>query len=213
MAKSKGKKVEQPLWHANFRVVDTLPDTKLIRTGFILNFLAVFIAVGLLSYAGLREYKTYDLSIDIDELNSNIEINSSENKKRLHLNTQFEMLSNKLKELDRFRSSNPFSPPDLILALSEVRAHEIVLSNVDFRDVEIRKGRTITIKNRISLVGKVTGTSEGATQTVYDYIQRLESLEMFSGHIEKINLDSLLRDEESEIFDFSILIELNMKKS
>ena len=52
MAFGRNKIVVQPSWHPNFRIVETLPDTKVIRTDFAFNGVFVVIAVVLLGLLG-----------------------------------------------------------------------------------------------------------------------------------------------------------------
>ncbi len=212
MAKSKGKVKEQAQWHVDFRIVDTLPDTKLIRTDFMLTFVAICLAVGLLFLLVFREYKIFTMDREIVELNNSIKQDTADNRQHLLLDSKFNLLSKKVKELDSFRY-NPFPPPDFMLALSDIRSHEIVLTDVVFREVNVRKGRTLTLLNNVSLSGSVTGSSQSATQIVSDYVDKLKSLDILSEYINKIQLDSLTRLDDSGAFEFSISIELNPNKS
>lgn len=212
MAKSKGKIKAQAQWHVDFRIIDTLPDTKLIRTDFMLTFVAICLAVGLLFLLAYKEYKSITLSREIAELKNNIKQDTAGNRQHLSLDGQFKSLSNKVTELDTFRY-NPYPAPDFLLALSEIRSDEIVLSNVVFREVNRREGRTITQLSNVSLSGTIAGSSELATQIVSDFVDKLKSLELLSEYINRIQLDSLNRLEKSGSFEFSISIELNPVKS
>ena len=103
MAKSKSKITAQAQWHADFRVIDTLPDTKLIRTDFMLTFAAVSMAVGLLFLFVFREYNSFTLGREIANLNSDIEQNTADNQNYLRLDGRFNSLSKKINELERRR--------------------------------------------------------------------------------------------------------------
>jgi len=212
MAKSKGKIKAQAQWHVDFRIIDTLPDTKLIRTDFMLTFVAICLAVGLLFLLAYKEYKSITLSREIAELKNNINQDTAGNRQHLSLDGQFKTLSKKVTELDTFRY-NPYPAPDFLLALSEIRSDEIVLSSVVFREVNRREGRTITQLSNVSLSGTIAGSSELATQIVSDFVDKLKSLELLSEYINRIQLDSLNRLDESGSFEFSISIELNPVKS
>ena len=212
MAKSKGKVKEQAQWHVDFRIVDTLPDTKLIRTDFMLTFVAICLAVGLLFLLVFREYKIFTLDREIVDLNNSIKQDTADNEQHLHLDDKFKLLSKKVKELDSFRY-NPFPPPVFMLALSDIRAHEIVLTDVVFREVNRKIGGINTKLSNVSLSGLVAGTSQSATQIVSDYVDKLKSLNILSEYINKIHLDSLNRLDDSGSFEFSISIELDPNKS
>lgn len=213
MAKSKGKVTEQAQWHANFRVIDTLPDTKLIRTDFMFTFVAVTLAVVLLFLFCFREYKSINLGREIAKLNNDIELNTADNKSYLRLDGQFNLLSKKVYELESFRY-NPYPPSDILLALTEIRSVEIVISHVVLRKVNIGEGRNPIQGSHVSLFGTLTESSEQATQIVSDYVNKLESLKLFSEYIvNKVQLESFNRDEELGSFEFSISFNLNPKKS
>ncbi len=215
MAKSKGKITAQAQWHADFRVIDTLPDTKLIRTDFMLTFAAISLAVGLLFLFVFREYKSFTLGREIANLKNDIEQNTADNQNYLRLDGRFNSLSKKINELESFRY-NPYPAPDILLALSEmeIRSKEIVLSDVVLRELSIGEGRSPIQGSQVTLSGSVTGSSEQATQIVSDFVEKLESLEIFSEYIiDKIQLVSFDRKEELGLFQFSISFNLNPAKS
>jgi hypothetical protein len=48
-----------PAWHPNLRIVEQLPDTKVVRTAFFVNGLAATIAIVLALYLGHQEWKLH----------------------------------------------------------------------------------------------------------------------------------------------------------
>jgi hypothetical protein len=43
-----------PAWHPNLRIVEQLPDTKVVRTAFFVNGAAMLVAIALALYLGTR---------------------------------------------------------------------------------------------------------------------------------------------------------------
>jgi hypothetical protein len=49
-----------PAWHPNIRIVENLPDTKVVRTAFFVNGAAMLIAIALALYLGIQEWKLHE---------------------------------------------------------------------------------------------------------------------------------------------------------
>jgi len=57
--KSDAAAVTVPPWHPNLRIVETLPDTKVVRTAFFVNGAAMLLALVLVLLLGVQEWKLH----------------------------------------------------------------------------------------------------------------------------------------------------------
>src|SRR4051794_32722187 len=62
-----------PNWHADFRNREALPDIKAIRTAFWINGPAIFIALALGLYLGIREWQLHLLQGQIADVTRQIQ--------------------------------------------------------------------------------------------------------------------------------------------
>ena len=211
MALGKAKNVVQPNWHPDFRNAETLPDVKFVRTDFLLNFIAVFVLLVLLFYNVQNEYSAISLNREITMLKDKIVQKRSDNDRNLKLSADFEELSKKAEELAKF-VQNPVSPPLFLLTLAnKVPSRNILLQSIRFQDRTEKIGRKTIRYKGITLTGSLTGSSAEATQMINDYKQTLESMEIWKGTLDRVELDSLSRDKQLGIFKYTIFVYL--KKS
>lgn len=207
MALRKPKKIIQPNWHPNFRNVETLPDIKVIRTDFFINFSTVAIAAALLFYLLFNEYTGHALNRQINELSSEISAREASNTKNIALSKEFDTLSKGISELNAFLEA-PVVPGEFIVTFSDLMPREILLESLSYSSNNIPVGKKSVPGKTINIRGSVSGSPGEATQIVNDFIDTLEELPMFEGILNKIELLSLNRDDARGLFDCAIRIEL-----
>ncbi|HUJ44290.1 MAG TPA: hypothetical protein VLW52_11850, partial [Opitutaceae bacterium] len=64
-----------PAWHPNLRNVERLPDTKVVRTRFFVNFAAIAVGAALLLYFSYQEYRIKNLHHQVAEWQAQIDTN------------------------------------------------------------------------------------------------------------------------------------------
>ena len=65
--KSDAAVVVVPPWHPNLRIVENLPDTKVVRTAFFVNGVAMSVAIALALYLGIQEWKLHEVNKQISD--------------------------------------------------------------------------------------------------------------------------------------------------
>ncbi len=211
MALRKAKNVVQPNWHPDFRNAETLPDIKFVRTDFLLNFVAVFVFLVLLFYNAQNEYSAYSLNGEIAMLKDKIAQRRSDNDLNLKRSADFEELAKRADELANF-VKNPVSPPLFLLTLAnKLPSRNILLQSIRFQDRTEKIARKTIRYKGITLTGSLIGSSAEATQMINDYKQTLESMEIWKGTLDRVELESLSRDKMLGTFKYTIFVYL--KKS
>ena len=79
----------EPLWHPDFRNVERLPDTKVVRTTFFINTAAIATTLALMMWLGYREFHIRNLEQQIADAEHQIDTNSRQNKEALRLSQIF----------------------------------------------------------------------------------------------------------------------------
>src|SRR5512135_970668 len=87
-----------PAWHPNFRDHDRLPDTKVVRTQFFVNFVAIAIAASLLLYFSFQEYRINSLGHQVADWQAQIDANQKASEQALALSKKFADEERKIQE-------------------------------------------------------------------------------------------------------------------
>ena len=146
-------------WHPNFRVVKTLPDIKVVRTDFVVNFAAVFLAVAALVWMIYIETNIFLVDRTINHLQAQIDENKKTNMLYLSQSSKFMHDSKGLQELTKFYGQ---SVPlvQLLDAVFSARPDNILFDSVSLTPVEISlKGKRVKTQ-LVVLTGELTGEAE-----------------------------------------------------
>ena len=205
---SLGKRNEsRAQWRADFRLVDRLPDTKVIRTKFLINFCFIAILICLLLFAGYREINKIGLRQSITSLQTEVQSRSSSNRHVTELSREFRMLANKMDDI-RTLTQRPIRPTWLLVELARIRTPDVVydtLSYEHFWNTELKgeafkvrltgKGRTTAdiaeLKNRLAIlevdeswelqVSEQGNPSKDATSGVFSFVIELHIFKRSNG--------------------------------
>lgn len=151
-----------PPWHPNFRNVEKLPDIKVVRTAFFVNFAAITLLVVALGYLGFDEWRTRGLKTQRDQWDAQIARDKRVSDQAVALYRKFQAEEAKIAEVDAFVQSKP-TISVLVMRLAETLPENVALDSLDFRDA----GLTM----RLSIRGAPDVASGRATQ----YLDRLRA--------------------------------------
>jgi hypothetical protein len=151
-----------PAWHPNFRNYEKLPDIKVVRTAFFVNGVAIFVALSLGIYFGLREWQLYLLNDQIAQVQAQIDGNKALSDQAIALFKKFQAEETKVTEVDAFIRSKP-QVSALLIRLAQTLPKNIALDNFDLRDT----GLTV----RLSVRGDAAAASGHATA----YLEQLRA--------------------------------------
>ena len=151
-----------PNWHPNFRNFEKLPDTKVVRTAFFINGAAIFIALGLGIFLGMKEWQLRVVKKQVAEETRKIDRDKGPSKQAVDLFKKFQAEEARINEVDTFLKAKPRLLP-LVMRLAETLPPSIALDSLDLRDTGL------------VLRFSVKGQPELATGYATDYLNQLKA--------------------------------------
>lgn len=122
-----------PAWHPNFRNFERLPDTKVVRTAFFINFAAITVALGALIYFGLEEWRLRGVKQQIALVQAQIDRDKKVSDQAVALYKKFQAEEAKILEVDAFVKSKPIVST-ILMRIGETLPASIAVDSVDFRE-------------------------------------------------------------------------------
>lgn len=211
--KNRKKTDEHAPWRPDFRDSSRLPDTKPVRTGFILNFLAMVLAAGLVGTYLFREYSLYNISNEVAYLREQVEENRSRNKALVRLNQEFLRARKIAEEAVRF-DREPLPVPRFLGNLAESLPEGIVLDSIELRFLPEEAGDADAYPPfLIQLDGSVVEFEASSPSRILNLLQeRLEQFPSIRGRVLENDLSEFNRNNELDVFDFSLQIRLDVEE-
>lgn len=198
--KSEERSGGEPHWHSDFRNLERLPDTKVVRTTFFVNTAAIAIALALLLWAGYREYHIRSLEDQIAVAVQQIDSNGRQNREALRLSQIFSVEEKKLAEAGNFLRT-PVYPSEFIDLLGQTLPAEISIDAVDARLGDLKNQSFV-------LRGLVAGTRDQASGSASSYVDALMAHPRMKAIFETITLDRLNPDGSSGLLSFEITLKI-----
>ena len=96
-----------PAWHPDLRIVDRLPDTKVVRTAFFVNGVAILVAVTLALLLIRDQWELRALNIQIADTQKQINLDKVPSAQAVALFSKFKVQEAKIRELNDFVTSRP----------------------------------------------------------------------------------------------------------
>jgi len=182
-----------PAWHPDFRNPARLPDTKVVRTQFFVNFAAIAIAAGLLLYFSYQVYRINNLIHQVAYWQTQIDTNMKASVQARMLSQKFAAEEKKINEL------NNFVKPRLVLSqfllnLGSTLPQELAASTVDIRNTGV------------NLHGIANGSPDEASGRTSTYVAQLRQDKYFSSIFEEVGLNKLDRDQASGRLSFDLFL-------
>lgn len=189
----------QTYWHPNFRIAESLPDLKVVRTDFFINAISLSLAAVALFFLVIREYKTFNLKSEIATWEEKIESSRTQNLGFLKLNAEFKNEMVKFEEVRDFVATD-LKVTDFLAALGPTIPESLDLDSMAFGG------------ERVVIRGTILGNSETASIALSDYLDVLREHPGIGPNFADISLTSLVRDARSEALSFEIVLQRKGKK-
>jgi hypothetical protein len=147
MAPSLSKKSDSsgsasPAWHPNLRIVEQLPDTKVVRTAFFVNGFAILVAIVLALYLGHQEWKLHVMNKEISDWQHTIDQDKKASQEAVALYADFKAEEAKTNEVFNYVVSKPVIS-EIVLRLGAMTPKKIALDSLDFKDTGLSIKATI----------------------------------------------------------------------
>jgi len=182
-----------PAWHPNFRDHERLPDTKVVRTQFFVNFVAIAVAASCLLYFSYQEYRINSIGHQVADWQARIDANRKASEQAVALTQKFTDEEKKIGELDAFMKQR--------LVLSQLLQHlgntlppNLALDVVDIRDMGV------------DLRGVAAGTPDEASGHTSAYGEQLKQDKYLNGIFEDVALNRLERDQANGRLTFDLFL-------
>ena len=204
---SRGKREIQSHWRPNFINSSKLPDIKVIRTNFIVNFIAVTVVLICSFFAVKREYRVHSLSVAAAQMQEQIQFSEAGDNSKLSMSIEFNKAAANIIDLEKF-----YSPPTLahqfLVDLSAIRPTGLVFRSIAFSESILSKGKKQAVGYRLSVTGEVEDPLE--LESLKSLLQNAEFLqfEMFDT---VVNETLKGRNAMTGVFRYSIVVSLTPK--
>lgn len=192
--------VSQANWHPNFRIAEALPDLKVVRTDFFINAICLSLAAVAVFFLAIREYKAFSLKSEIATWEEKIEVSRAENLAYLKLSKAFKDEQTKFEEVRDFIATD-LPVTEFLEKLSPTIPEGLDLESMAFGE------------ERVVIRGTILGNSETASITLSNYLDSLRSTPGIGPKFADISLTSLVRDARSEVLNFEIVLQRNVKET
>ncbi|MBC2593435.1 hypothetical protein H5P28_04095 [Ruficoccus amylovorans] len=210
------KKDRHQNWHPNFRLTETLPDIKVVRTGFLVNFVAILVVVLALAFNGYREWRISTLKRDIAGLEVRLSQGQRQNMANLKLSGEFARQSKLVEDVQKFFSLNE-PPLDFVIAITESRPENIAYQSISFtlKEPVVKKKQTAKREDYLGeykIRGMLKGSSAEALTALNSYRSTLSNLDSLKDSIKDIEVSPPRRNPGLNLFEFEITLTLKAPK-
>lgn len=203
---TKKKKVQaQSPWHQDFRNADALPDIKVIRTRFFVNFIAVVIPLFVATIWVQKEVSLNALRSDIESLEADKAAKQVSNSDLVELSREFTKEAAKIESLDDYYY-NLFPLSDYLVTLSDQVEEDMVVSSVELKKANRVSGDNVVDVWESRIAGYVAQGDQGAITRVNNFVEEFGQVELLEPHIDEAFLDNLTRDQETDTLNFVVSI-------
>lgn len=205
---SRSKKEMQPFWRPNFVNQSELPDIKVVRTDFVINFVAVTIALCVAFFLLQREYRSYSLAKTISGMEQRIRVADSDDVENLKLSESFRDSAQSIVEVEKFFKS-PILAHEFLYGLSTIKPDDLIFNSISLSESIVKQGG----KNVVSYSVNLTGDAKDLT-VVGDFKKVLEQAELFQFPGFELEISETLqgRDEKTRIFPYRLAIKITPVK-
>lgn len=166
--------VQIPPWHPNFRNYEKLPDIKVVRTAFFVNGVAIFLAVGLLTYFSFKEWQIHSVNVQIADWERQIERDKKMSDQAVAHFKKFQAEEAKIAEVDTFVKSKPLVS-ELLIRLAQTLPANIAIDSFDLRET----GLTLRFT--------VRGAPDAASGYATAYLEQLKADEELAKRFEDVS--------------------------
>jgi hypothetical protein len=202
------KKEIQPYWRPDFKIQSTLPDIKVVRTDFIINFIAVALVLVVGFSLLQREYRAFSLRGTIEDMEQRIRISEADDNIKLRASERFREAAQHVVELQRFYSS-PLPAHEFLAELALLKPKDLIFSRVMLSESILKEDGGAQMGYRIQITGDVR---ELTVLTEFKGVLQQSDLLNPEGFVSVVDESMQQRDAKTGIVPFQISISLSAEK-
>jgi hypothetical protein len=190
-----------PPWHPDLRIVDLLPDTKVVRTAFFVNGIAILGAVVLALLVVHREWELHVVNGQIADAQKQIDRDKRPSAQAVQLFGKFKQEESRIRELNEFVSSRPNLSP-IILRIAETLPAKLALRSLDFGPAGL------------TLKAIIRGAPDQASGDASAYLDQVKADPELTKYFDEMALNSLSRDPATNRLTVELFLKFKgVKKS
>jgi hypothetical protein len=121
-------------WRTDFRIVDELPDIKVVRTHFLINFAAIAVLIAACFMVAQREYTLRTLNESMQLLDRRLQSGQSSNREVLGWNRRFIDSARKVQEVQTHYRA-PFAHHLFLAELAMARPRDMTFRQISYQEV------------------------------------------------------------------------------
>jgi hypothetical protein len=190
--------IAAPNWHPNFRNYERLPDTKVVRTTFFVNVIAITVATCCALLVGFWLYRMHELGVQLEETQAIIDKNSKENAEVLRLTAIFNEEQKKADAALAF-TKRTVVPSEFLMFLAANLPKEVQIESTDLRFSGAGGDQCV-------LRGIVAGSKDAASGSANKYVESLRNPAISGDKFASVDIASLNPDPSGGYLRFEILI-------
>ncbi|HBR93025.1 MAG TPA: hypothetical protein DEA90_02555 [Opitutae bacterium] len=205
---SRNQKEIQPFWRPNFVNQSELPDIKVVRTDFIINFVAITVALCVAFFLLQREYRSYTLAKTIEQMEQQIRVAEADDAENLKLSEAFRKSAQYVIEVEQFFES-PLLVHELLYGLSLIKPEDLIFKSVALNESISKVGsKNVVVYNLV-----INGSAKNLT-VLDEFKNILEEDELLQISGFDLEIDETLqgRDEKTGIFPYRLAVKLMPKQ-
>lgn len=192
-------------WHQDFRNPEALPDIKVIRTQFFVNFVAIVIPLFVAVIWVQKEVSLNALKDDIEALDKEKQSMQATNDELVQLSRNFMKESAKIESMDEYYY-NLFPLSDYLVTISDRVAEDMVVSSMEIKKSNRVRGNDVVDVWESRIAGYVAHGDQGAITRVNNFVEEIGDEALLKPHIDEAFLDNLARDQETDTLNFVVSI-------
>lgn len=209
----KRKNAVQKPWRPDFKNAESLPDTKVVRTGFLLNSLGIIVALVCIAIYASKESDLQGLASSVKELERQVESATPNDRQLLDINKNFLLSAATVSEVIAF-DTEPVKFHDFLSQIGNAVPEATLLT-----EISISQGKGIAASNdasplSIKLTGKVFEGSKSTPAQVLELLQnQILLLKCLQGKSPAIEMGLFSRNSELGHFDFTLSVTIPAEKT
>jgi hypothetical protein len=181
-------------WHPNFRNFAQLPDTKVVRTSFFVNGVAIFAALAVILFFAYQEYTLSVLSTQIQEWEQKIETQKKGSQDAVALFRKFQEEQAFASDVDAFLQSEGILYSDFVAHLGASLPKHVALMLIEYN------------AGGVNLKGVVQAEPDSATGIASSYEKQLKDDPVIAKAFPAVDLTTLVRDPQNGQLVFQIAL-------
>lgn len=181
-------------WRPDFRAAELLPDTKSVRTNFLVNTLVFSLLGGLLLFAVYREITISGLMTEVASLETEIAAAKGPSEKAVADFQLFQAEEKKLRDAQAVIAPH-FSFPDFLIRLASLMPPGVKASRIEHRGI----GQSILVS------GSIEGLDAAASETATAFFSQLQQDTVFKEQFSSISNSNLGRNTAAGSLSFELI--------